>query len=206
MNLAFDGSYNRKHMLSFAADNSIMSGISRSRLPHGPSISETEWQSILERRSDFFLFMGEILKYVVTPGDNPPRAALLNALAQALLWFHEGCRESVPLMSIVKFSATLDALACGGKSGGICRLINARLEMPDGQPIRKDGPTVREAITEIYSNGRSRTIHGTNEKLGHDWTPTRGLAEQFSKLCLLSCIQWAWENPGKSDPREMSVA
>jgi hypothetical protein len=71
-------------------------------------------------------------------------------------------------MSVVKFSMSLDTLAVGSKADGIKRLVTARLGIGESQEIRKDGPTMGAAIDDIYSEGRSRTIHGTNEKLGHD--------------------------------------
>jgi hypothetical protein len=124
----------------------------------------------------------------------------MNTFAQALLWFHEGCRDEVELMAVVKFSACLDALASGGKSNGIRSLIRARLGMQDNKPIRKDGPTMHQAVEEIYSSGRSRTIHGTNDKFGNDWSSTRALAEQFARLCLVMSLDWAVSNPARDDP------
>jgi hypothetical protein len=72
-------------------------------------------------------------------------------------------------MAIVKFSASMDALGGGHRAGGIRRVINARLAVKDSDTIRPGGPTMKATIDKIYSDGRSRTIHGTNEKLGHDW-------------------------------------
>src|SRR5690606_2096598 len=120
--------------------------------------------------------------------------------AQSLLWFHEGCRDEVELMAVVKFSACLDALASGGKSNGTRSLVRARLGMQDENPIRRDGPTMRHAVDEIDSAGRSRTIHGTNDKITNDWSSTRALAEQFARLCLLMSLDWAASNLTSDDP------
>ena len=149
------------------------------------------------------MIVGEILDYLLSATGNVPRPKLMNALGQALLWFHEGCRETVNLMAIVKFSASMDALASGGRAAGIRRLITARLGIKDEPPIRPDGPTLKQAIDKIYSDGRSRTIHGTNEEFGHDWTEIRGLAEQFARFCLITCMDWAAKNPTLDNPLQL---
>jgi hypothetical protein len=127
----------------------------------------------------------------------------MNTLVQALLWFHEGCRETVSLMAIVKFSSSLDALASGGKARGIREVITARVGITDDKALWFEGPTMKQAVDEIYSEGRSRTVHGTNMKIGHDWTSTRSSAEQLARLCLIMCIDWAANNTSSNDPLEM---
>ena len=204
MNLLYDRRIHRQQALSFIPGKIVLAGSRLSHAPHGPSLKDGEWETDLVEHRDHFRIVGEILNYVIDPTGNVARPKLMNALAQALLWFHEGCREIVTLMATVKYSATLDALACGGKSGGIKRLINARLGIQDSDQIRPNGPTLKNAVEEFYSEGRSRTIHGTNEKLGQDWSATRGLAGQFACLCLLECIDWAAQNPSSDDPKQLS--
>ena len=84
-----------------------------------------------------FDVVGDVLDYIISPTGKIARPRMMSAVAHALLWFHEGCRETVTHMAIVNFSASLDALAGGGKSGGIRRLINARLGIEDDKPIRQ---------------------------------------------------------------------
>jgi hypothetical protein len=204
MNLLFDRRIHRQKALTFIPGQIVLAGSRISQMPHGPWLETGQWEAVFEQQKDHFRVAAEILNYVVDPTGKAVRPKMMNALAQALLWFHEGCRESVTLMAIVKYSAALDALACGGKSGGIRRLINARFGIQDDKPIWVDGPTLKQAVDEIYSDGRSRTIHGTNEKLSHDWSGTRGLAEQFARRCLLLCIDWAARNPASDDPRQLS--
>lgn len=169
-------------------------------LPHGPSISPADWSTEFETHKDDFALIGEAIDYYLSVAGISVRPKLMNVLVQALLWFYEACREEVDLMAVVKFSATLDALANGGKSGGIKRLVTARLGIKDTQTIRKDGPTLKAAIDEIYSDGRSRTIHGTNERIGHDWSSTRRLAEAFARLCMITSVNWMTQNPTLDDP------
>lgn len=204
MNLLIDRRPHLQKTLIFIPGKVVFSGSRWSHSPHGPCVNSGDWETMFSDKSDLFAVWGLVLDYMVSPTGAVARPKMMNTLAQALLWFYEGCRETVNLMAIVKFSAALDALACGRKAPGIRRLINTRLNIQDSSPIRPDGPTLMQAINEIYGNGRSRTIHGTNEKLGHDWTGTKGLAEQFARLCLLVCIDWAASNPSSDDPSQLS--
>ncbi|MBF0252052.1 MAG: hypothetical protein HQL35_15645 [Alphaproteobacteria bacterium] len=204
MNLLFDRRIHHQKTLTFVPGKIVLAGSRLSHMPHGPWLKEGQWETEFAKYTDHFLVVGQILNYVIDATGNAARPKMMNALAQALLWFHEGSREIVALMAIVKYSAALDALACGGKSGGIRRLVNARLGIQDSHLIRPNGPTLKQAVVEIYSDGRSRTIHGTNEKLGYDWSGTRSLSEQFSRLCLLACIEWAAQNSSSDDPKLLS--
>lgn len=204
MNLLFDRRIHRQKALSFIPGRIVLAGSGFSHMPHGPWLKAGVWETEFARHQDHFRVVGEILDYVTSSTGSVARPNMMNALAQALLWFHEACRDVVALMAIVKHSAALDALACGRKAGGIRKLINARLGIQDDQMIRPNGPTLRQAIDQVYSDGRSRTIHGTNLKLGHDWSGTKGLAEQFARLSLLQCIEWAAQNPSSDDPKQLS--
>lgn len=198
--LLVDPSVRRQSFLVFKPKVKLSSGVNLMGLPHGPTISPENWAKELAKYRGDFDVVGKAIAYYLSPDGNVARPALMNTFAQGLLWFYEGCRDEVDLMAVVKFSACLDALASGRKSNGIRSLIRARLGMQDDKPIRKDGPTMHEAVEEIYSLGRSRTIHGTNEKIGNDWSSTRALAEQFARLCLVMCLDWAVCNPANDDP------
>ncbi|WP_439542597.1 hypothetical protein [Hyphomicrobium sp.] len=200
-NLLFDRSVRSLKTLTFVPKNHVLSGSYLSHMPDGPWLKPGEWEKLLEDHRDHFAVAGEMIDYLLSPTGQVSRPKLMNTLAQSLLWFHEGCRETVSLMGIVKFSASMDALALGGKSTGIRKLITARIGLTDEKPIRRDGPTMKAAIETIYGDGRSRTLHGSNEELGHDWSGAMGLAEQFARLCLISCMDWASEDPTLDDPR-----
>lgn len=198
--LLVDPSVRRQRSLVFKPKVKTLSGGNLIGLPHGPNISPGDWAKELVKYRDDFDVVGEAITYYLSRDGKAARPALMNTFAQALLWFHEGCRDEVELMALVKFSACLDALSSGGKSNGIRDLIRARLGMQDDKPIRKDGPTMHQAVEEIYSSGRSRTIHGTNDKIGNDWSSTRALAEQFARMCLVMSLDWAVSNPTSDDP------
>jgi hypothetical protein len=198
--LLVDPSVRRQRSLVFIPKVKTLCGGNLMGLPHGPNISPGDWAKELADYRDYFDVVGEAINYYLSRDGKVARPRLMNTFAQSLLWFHEGCRDEVELMAVVKFSACLDALASGGKSNGIRSLVRARLGMQDENPIRKDGPTMRQAVEEIYSSGRSRTIHGTNDKITNDWSSTRALAEQFARLCLLMSLDWAASNLTSDDP------
>ena len=203
-NLAYDRQVLYQKTLVFIPKKIPVAGSKLSHLPHGPHLKPGDWEKKVEKHKSYFSIVGEVLTYMLSSDGKVARPKLMNTLAQSLLWFHEGCRDGVTLMAIVKFSASMDSLACGRKASGILRVLEARVGMKSESPIRKNGPSVREAISQIYSDGRSRTIHGTNDKLGNDWTVTRGLAEQFARYCFLGCIDWMANNFTKDDPLELS--
>ena len=127
---------------------------------------------------------------------------------QAMLWFHEGCREIVDIKAVVSFAACMDVLAGGGGRNSICKLIKCRLGVDSDAEIHRDGFTAKEVIDQIYDKGRTRFVHGPMKnganvwdgKLGHDWSETRSLAEHLARLCLVNSLGWAAENPNTDDP------
>ncbi|MGX1197187.1 hypothetical protein ACSSVQ_001171 [Parvibaculum sp. MBR-TMA-1.3b-4.2] len=205
MNLLPDRPWHRETILISAPNQRILASSKLSHMPHGPTLENGQWEHLFAEHKAHFDAAGKILFYLVKPYEDTDQPRLKNTLAQALLWFHEGCRETVTLMAIVKYSAALDALACGGGEQGIRRMINARLGIHDEMPICPGGPTLQKAVEEIYKYGRSRTIHGTNKKLGHDWIATRETAEQFARMCLLACLDWMASHPKSDDPKLLSL-
>ena len=203
-NLLYDRDVRRQKALSFAPGRVILAGSQLSHMPHGPHLRSREWERMFAAWSGHFTVTGEVLEYMLSPAGKVRRPAMMNTLAQALLWFHEACREGVTLMAIVNFAASMDALAHGEQESGIFRVLHARLGINKTATIYLDGPTVKSVIEQIYRSGRSRTIHGTNDKLGYDWSVTASHAQQFARLCLVSCIDWATTNPGSDDPLQLA--
>jgi hypothetical protein len=199
-NLAFDRKMHGRRFLSFGQGSLVTSSKSKSHMPHGPHLHSGDWERTLQTHRDHFMISGEILEYILSPNGRVMRPRLMNALAQALLWYHQACRDPEKLMGVVDFAAAMDALASGRKARGILSLLTARFGIDANDPIRVGGPSVKSAIEHIYSDGRSRTIHGTNDRLGNDWSVTRGQAESFARLCLVGCIDWAANNPASDDP------
>lgn len=202
--LLIDGEVRIQHNLVFRKGLRSFAGRTMKGRPNGPPISEAEWIHVLEGRRDEFAVVAETIAFYLDASGNAPRPKLMNVFAQSLLWFHEACQEEINMLAIVKFAASLDALAIGGESSGISRLINARLGMSLDQKLFSNGQTVREAVKEIYSSGRSRMIHGTNDKFGYDWQSTRHNAEILSRLCLTRCLDHA-SRIRSDDPNSLST-
>lgn len=199
-NLLYDRTMHNRTALSFIPGKIVLAGMKWSHPPHGPWMPDGAWEQKLLDYPEHFTAATEVLNYVVHPTGAVARPKLMNALAQSLLWFHEGCRDDTTLMAIVKFSAALDALACGTQENGIRQLLKARLGLEDQSPIRADGLTLKKAVHLVYSDARSRTVHGTNDRLAHDWSGVRGLAEQLARYGLMTSLLWGADNPLEDDP------
>ena len=173
-------------------------GSSWSYLPGGErSLEAEDWGSLRSDLGKLFDSAGEAVRYVTHGPNEVSRPEMTKAFFQALLWFHEGCREDVDSMAIVKFCSSMEALARGKKSRGILDLMKARLRVRDEDKLRKD-------LKRLYETGRSQTVHGTNYRLGHDWSDSRSLSEELARICLISCLQWAAEHQQANDPRLLS--
>ena len=194
-NLHYDGPIHRQSALTFVPGKIILSGSRLSRRPTGPLIRANDWQAELTRLADMFAACGEVLNNLVDPARNTPRPELLEALLQALIWFEKGCREVGDLMATVGFAASLDALGKGTKTKGILTVLEARLGIKRTDPINPQGPTFQSLLDTIYSEGRSRTIHGTSQKIGYDWANTRGIAEQLARYALVASFDHVARTP-----------
>ena len=166
-----------------------------SNLPNGVTwLNHEDWNQLTWDYRKILGCAGEAIRYVTHGNDNASRPKVMNVLSQALLWFHEGCREDLDVMAIVKFWSAMEALTCGRKEQGVLDLMDLRLKITDKDKLRKD-------IKSIYRYGRSRTVHGTNSQLGHDWTEVRSRAEKLAQMCLLSCLHWANEHRKEDNPK-----
>lgn len=203
LNLLFDREMHGKYTLSFTSDGLVLGGSAKSNMPHAPWVARDQLEEYLKEYTRRFAIAGEAIDYLLSPSD-ANRPEMMNTLAHALLWFHEGCRESADLIAIVKFAAALDALAGGrGKTIEICKLINARLGITHDQKIHRDGRTLKWVVERIFNEGRSRAIHGTSDKLQHDWSETRRTAEWLTRICLVTCMDWIDANPSSDDPKRL---
>ena len=148
---------------------------------------------------------GSIIQDYLNAGGSTSRHNVSTALQHALLWFYEGCKQESDLIAVVNFSACLDALANGQDKSGICRLISARLGVTQDHRIFVGGPRVADLVEDIYSYGRSRTIHGSNLRLREDWKLSRARSERLARYCLISCLRWGSTNSLESHPRELQA-
>lgn len=202
LNLSVDRSVKRRKTLVFGPNKRILSSSQILHMPHG-RLTHTQWQSEFKKSKGYFRVLGEVLNFFLAPVSRASRPKLMSVLAQSLLWFHEGCREDLKIKAVVCFASSLDALAGGSKAAGICRLITAQLGILDTQTVTKDGPTMKSVIHQIYDQGRSRTLHGTSDRIGHDWSVTRVQAEWFARYCLVASMRTAGKRAITDDPKEL---
>ncbi|WP_348829850.1 hypothetical protein [Xanthobacter sp. KR7-225] len=200
MNLRIDQGMRKERMLRFVPSKIILQGSRMIGRPSGPSISASDLNKTLAREANFFSAAGEVLAYFVSSDGGVARPELMNALMQSLLWFHEGCRERNDLLAVVDFAASLDALGGGKKARAILEVIEARLGAKGADSIYPGGPTLKVVVDTIYSDGRSRAIHGTSDKIGHDWTRMRSHAEALARHSLFASLSWAGATPQARDP------
>ena len=209
LNLLFDREMRGRSLLSFTSDGLILGGRMKSNMPHAPWVRREELERHSQEFSDEFAVAGEAIKWLLDPNGSNPRPQLSSIIAQAMIWFHDGCREVTDLKAIVSFASCMEILAGGDGQNSIRKLVLARLGADENTKIHRDGFTVREVIGQIYDEGRTRFIHGPRKKgnhvwgykLGHDWSETRGNAELLARMCLVSCLEWSAENPQGDDPR-----
>lgn len=202
LGLLYDGDVHRQHYVTFGRAPGWGSSSSISRMPSGP-VTPTDWTETWASAGWLIRQLGEALSAHVDPARPLTRPKLLNALFLSLWWFHEGCIERSPLMATVKFAASMDAVANGKSRSGIVGFIEARGGSPSNTAILTTGETPFELVSEIYDYARSRTMHGSNERVGHDWSQTRGRAEMLARLCLQMACSWMTDHPDSDDIKAM---
>ncbi|MDX0482443.1 hypothetical protein GOL95_25955 [Sinorhizobium medicae] len=204
--LLIDQNLRQLRVLTFEPGKVTLAGSKLSHLPSGYTFKSGEWQVQAGRLAPLFAAAGEVLDFVTHATGRVSRPALNNVLMQAVLWFHEACREAIDAMAVVKFVAVLDGLACGNGEPEIRALLTARVGWGDDDNIYKSGELkMKHAVARLYGEGRSRTVHGTSERLSQDWSDMRGLAETLSRLALLRCLHWFKENSSADDPAQLRV-
>ena len=205
INLAYDGPPYRQAYAFYQVRPELLSGSRWTKSLHGLSLFGDEWEPIIAQRNDWWTTLAEAIKFLLGNPDHAQRPKLMTSFAHALIWFHEACREPMPMIALTKYISCLDALACGRKASGIIALVSARMEVEPEAPIRKDGPSFKAAINQLYSQGRSQLLHGSSDRLGRDWEDQRELAETLARFCLILCFEWAAQHAECDDPTQMKV-
>ncbi len=204
LNLSYDGDHAQRFHLSFTQTGRYAMGGSRIHMSSAPYIDSEDWQSKEDIRTQQFSMVGQVLDYLVSADRTTARPHMMATLCQALLWFHEACRDGTTLMSIVKFCACMDALGTARQEAGIRDLLEARLGIKPDDKITASGITMKKLVAQIYGEGRSQTVHGANSRFDHDWSTMKRQAESLARLCLLASLQFAFQNPDVVSPSELS--
>lgn len=170
--------------------------------PHGPSVRPQSLSKFLAKARDLLDVAGRMIECWTSTSAYDQATPVLRNLAQSLFFFSEGCREENDLMAIVKFISALEALAQGQKAAKIAALLKARIRFKKNAKVYAD-KDIDGVVDWLYSKHRSRTLHGTNPDILHDWSDARGLAEVLTRVCLVACMEWVIQNPTESDPKKL---
>lgn len=171
---------------------------------HGQSVSPKTLRAFLDEARDLLEVVGQLIECWTSADAYDHATPILRNLTQSLFFFSQGCREENDLMAIVKFISALEALAQGQKAAKIAVLLKARIPFKKNAKIYAD-KDIDGVVDWLYSKHRSRTLHGTNPDILHDWSDARGLAEVLARLCLVTCMDWVIQNPTESDPKKLLI-
>lgn len=174
------------------------------RVVGAPAGKPNDLDGALSGARDLFQMAGRMIECWTSATAFDQAPPIMRSLAQGLCFFWEACRDDNDLMAIVKFTAVLEALAPPGMEAGIKKLIRARLGVKDG--VAFVGERDLDQVTKwLYRVARSRTLHGTNPEILHDWTELRAVAEQLTRHCLVQCMIWLDKNPVATKTEELLV-
>lgn len=181
----------------------MVGGLRWSQIPVGFPMTAGEWDNILQEKRAFFDLAGKMITCWTSTKADAPVSDLLRGLSQSLFFFEKACREESDLVSIVEFITALESLTGGRQLSGILNLLKARLRMEDDTKVWQ-GKTLKQVVNRIYRKARSRTLHGTNDQLLHDWSTTREMAESMARHSLVSCMEWAENNPTATELKALT--
>lgn len=170
-------------------------------LPFGPHMPPAEWTALEQKARGFLDLAGQMIACWTSATAYDHASPLLRNLAQALFFVWEACRDENDLMAIVKFTGALEAMA-QGKSSAIIQLAMARLGIKPNSKIVGER-NIEQVVKWIYSTGRSRTLHGSNPDILHDWSDARATAESLTRHCLVASMDWLGANPASTDPKAL---
>jgi hypothetical protein len=202
--LTYDGPFYRRQTL-VSVDGWL--SITRSKVgnPNGAWAEADAWAAMMPGYDVVFAVIGEVLRFLVSPAITA-RPDICRMLFHAMLFYHEACREPLDLIAVAKFGAGLDALALGKGENGILAFCQARRGWPNNQILPLRGhPTLKAAVERIYNKGRSRTLHGSNDAIGQDWSNVRLWAEFLGRQMLLTALQWVGDHPDVTNPKAFLV-
>ena len=170
----------------------IFSRSEPNRFP-GKSIESDILCAELFGNKEYWQGITHIFDFLATSRPETAKKALYDSLSQAIIFFQRACIETSDLMSVMNFAMTLDALAQGGRSKGIVKMIQGLTGWRCDKVITRSGQTIKYIVERIYSDARSRTVHGTSERYHLDWQELREIATYITRRCLTQAIGRAGE-------------
>jgi hypothetical protein len=157
----------------------------------GPRIRHLSYPRVseyLKQHAAIVKAFERILEALVDPGTaNHPNLA--KRWATALDWMAEGSRDKNDAVALAKIASSLDVLACGGRAGGILKMVEHLTKLsPSTVVVNGLKPrTLKAVIEEIYNYGRSQILHGTHFDRLKSFEETKSHAAFFARLALIEC-------------------
>lgn len=105
----------------------------------------------------------------------------------AVHWFHRGVTAELDSEAVIALGTCLNVLVNGLGRGKMIAAIARILKTGDDAIVlqRPEPVTLRELIKELYSQGRSRVIHGTRDAIKDDYSLLRKRGESLAGSALL---------------------
>ena len=188
-------------IIKFSSDGTINVDANWTQRKIAPQIEGSSVTNFVIEHEEYFRVVGEVAQTITAPGHESRLPSAFSALSQALLWFHDGCREREPLMAIVKFVAAFEALTKGGKQTAMQRLACDSLGAEPHTVITFNGETIKSAVRVLYKDARSRTVHGPNPKISEDWSHWQTIASFLAARCIAHCIELASDPNIEDSPK-----
>ena len=129
------------------------------------------------------------IKAILTPA-SASHLLLIQRWATAFSVFSEGCRETHDALALAKIGSSLDILSGGGEEAGIRRMLlhltgAAQTDVIIASPHEM---TFKQAVSRIYSYGRSQFLHGNHIDPMLRFASERRYATQLARLALRESI------------------
>ena len=160
-------------------------GTTGPRLPiHQPK----QLSEALDKNKSTLVAFSHILAALIEPATHP-HPKLANRWSTALEWFAEGNRESNDSLALAKIGVCLDILSNGGEKYGILNMLT-HLTGRDQNDTVVNGlrpRTLKQLVADIYSEGRSRILHGNHYLRMKDFSQERSRAMEVGRHALTVC-------------------
>ena len=104
---------------------------------------------------------------------------LIERWENALYWVGEARREASDFMAVVNYGCAADGLSgAGGNAAAMTTFAEAALS-PKGEPVPQGSPSIADAVTRVYQEGRNKLAHGEMAGLFEDLSAPRSLGDDL---------------------------
>lgn len=153
-----------------------------------PIVDPKQLENSLKKMEPLLAAFAHILAAHIEPTSHK-HPKLANRWSTALEWFAEGNRESNDSLALAKLGVSLDILSSGGENYGILNMLRHLTGRNDDDVVVKGlrPRTLKQLVSDIYSDGRSRILHGNHYSRMKDFQQERRRAMEVSRQALLEC-------------------